>query len=105
MSPLPVPCVPQNVSATKDCSSNSITMNWEYSHGALFYIATAVHTDGTLSTCNAMDTTCRIQGLRCGQTYSAFIIATNLKCNSSESTHVTVETGTSLVRLAPPGGS
>ncbi|KAJ8277963.1 hypothetical protein GJAV_G00082190 [Gymnothorax javanicus] len=87
-----VPCVPQNVSAVMDCSPNSVTMNWEYSHGAVFYIASAVHPDGSTHTCSAINTQCSIQGLRCGQVYSAFIIATNLKCNSSESTHITVET-------------
>ncbi|KAJ8279126.1 hypothetical protein COCON_G00061920 [Conger conger] len=87
-----VPCVPQNVSVVKDCSSNSILMNWEYSHGAVFYVATAVHPDGTVRTCSTMNMQCSIQGLRCGQTYSTFVIASNLKCNSSESMHVSVET-------------
>lgn len=80
-----------------DCSSDSVTMNWEYSHGAVFYVATATHPDGTVRTCNSVTTRCSIQGLRCGQTYTAFVIATNFKCNSSESMHVSVETGT-----APP---
>ncbi|KAJ8376161.1 hypothetical protein SKAU_G00067410 [Synaphobranchus kaupii] len=87
-----VPCVPQNVTAVKDCSSDSVTVNWEFSHGAIFYVASAAHADGTVHTCSAVSTRCSIQGLRCGQTYSAFVLATNLKCNSSDSARVTVET-------------
>ncbi|KAJ8384528.1 hypothetical protein AAFF_G00204430 [Aldrovandia affinis] len=93
-----VPCVPQNVSAVMECNSNAITMYWEYSHGAVFYIGTAVHSDGTMSTCVTTETTCRIEGLHCGQTYSAFIIASNFNCNSSASLHVSVDTAP-----CPPG--
>ncbi|XP_036410759.1 fibronectin-like [Megalops cyprinoides] len=87
-----VPCTPQNVTSVRDCGSDYITLDWEMSAGAVFYIASAVHADGTMRTCNAMATECRIEGLRCGQTYTAFVIATNFKCNSSESVRVTAET-------------
>ncbi|XP_071200535.1 mucin-3B [Salvelinus alpinus] len=91
-----VPCAPQNVSAAMYCGSDSITLNWQVSYGSLFYIATAMDDAGVVHTCNSMDTKCQIKGLRCSSTYNAFVTATNLKCNSSDSEIVTVETAPCL---------
>ncbi|KAG5847415.1 hypothetical protein ANANG_G00125810 [Anguilla anguilla] len=88
-----VPCTPQNVTAVRDCGPDTASLDWEASGGAVFYIASAAHADGTVRTCTAMDTQCQIQGLRCGQTYEASVVATNMRCNSSESDRVTLETG------------
>ncbi|XP_035277663.1 fibronectin type III domain-containing protein 7-like [Anguilla anguilla] len=87
-----VPCTPQNVTAVRDCGPDTASLDWEASGGAVFYIASAAHADGTVRTCTAMDTQCQIQGLRCGQTYEASVVATNMRCNSSESDRVTLET-------------
>ncbi|KAJ8357216.1 hypothetical protein SKAU_G00200100 [Synaphobranchus kaupii] len=87
-----VPCTPENVTAIRDCGPNTASLEWVASAGAVFYIASAVHADGTVRTCTAMDTQCQIQGLRCGQNYTGSVVATNMKCNSSESARVTLET-------------
>ncbi|KAJ8390469.1 hypothetical protein AAFF_G00104040 [Aldrovandia affinis] len=87
-----VPCTPQNVTAISGCGSDHASLDWEASAGAVSYIATAVHPNGTVRTCTANDSQCQIQGLRCGQTYTASVVATNLKCNSTESANVTLET-------------
>lgn len=42
-----------------------------------------------------MGTNCLIEGLRCGQNYTASVIGTNLKCNSTASEEVTFMTGRS----------
>lgn len=42
-----------------------------------------------------MGTNCLIEGLRCGQNYTASIIGTNLKCNSTISEVVDFKTGRS----------
>ncbi|XP_056116347.1 uncharacterized protein fndc7rs1 isoform X2 [Rhinichthys klamathensis goyatoka] len=87
-----VPCIPQNVSAVETCSSDTASFTWLSSNGAIFYIGMATHADGTVHTCTAMATECSFQNLKCGETYDAFVIATNLQCNSSESQHVLLQT-------------
>ncbi|XP_071011253.1 fibronectin type III domain-containing protein 7-like [Oncorhynchus clarkii lewisi] len=57
---------------------------------------TAMDDAGVVHTCNSMDTKCQIKGLRCSSTYNAFVTATNLKCNSSDSEIVTIETAPCL---------
>uniref|UniRef100_A0A8C1BB54 Fibronectin type-III domain-containing protein n=1 Tax=Cyprinus carpio carpio TaxID=630221 RepID=A0A8C1BB54_CYPCA len=87
-----VPCIPQNVSAVKTCSSESASLTWNNANGAILYIGTATHIDGTVHTCAAMAAECTFPNLRCGETYDVKVKATNLQCNSSESQHVTLQT-------------
>lgn len=94
----PAPCVPQNVSALMDCGSDSITLTWEASLGALLYFAMAEDQFGTAHTCISSDTKCKFSGLRCGSIYNASIIASNIHCNSSVSDSIIVETGTTHIK-------
>ncbi|KAM3604918.1 uncharacterized protein V6R79_017981 [Siganus canaliculatus] len=87
-----VPCTPINVSASVDCSQDSARVNWTTSIGAVFYIAVAQDTNGNVHSCNSMGTNCLMEGLRCGQNYTASVIGSNLKCNSSASREVTFMT-------------
>ena len=89
----PVPCTPTNVSVSVQCSQDSARVNWTTSIGAIFYIAVAQDTNGNSYSCNSMGTNCLLQGLQCGQNYTAHTIGTNLKCNSSSSNVVTFTTG------------
>ncbi|KAI7794726.1 fibronectin [Triplophysa rosa] len=93
-----VPCAPQNVLAVMNCGSDSISLTWDVTLGALFYIATATDELGNTNTCNSIDPHCKITGLRCGASYSAFVMASNNKCNSSVSETITAETAP-----CPPG--
>ncbi|TRY81822.1 hypothetical protein DNTS_000528, partial [Danionella cerebrum] len=87
-----VPCIPQNVSAVNNCSSNSGSVSWLESNGAIYYYGIATHTDGTVTTCTVQTAKCSFENLKCGSTYDTYVIATNLQCNSSESTHVMLQT-------------
>ncbi|XP_071392950.1 fibronectin-like [Centroberyx affinis] len=87
-----VPCTPTNVSALVDCSHDSARVNWTQSMGAVFYIAIAQHEDGAVRSCSAMGTNCLIEGLSCGQNYTASVIGTNMKCNSTASEQVNIMT-------------
>ncbi|KAI7809537.1 hypothetical protein IRJ41_010869 [Triplophysa rosa] len=87
-----VPCPPQNVSAVETCTSTSATLSWIISNGAVFYLGVATHSNGTVHTCVSMATECEFQDLRCGETYDAYVLATNMQCNSSNSEHVTLRT-------------
>ncbi|CAL8396350.1 unnamed protein product [Boreogadus saida] len=86
------PCVPQNVSATMDCGTDSVTLSWEEAPGALFYTGLAVDAAGRRSVCHTLGTSCQVQGLRCSAAYTASVVSSNSRCNSSESAAVTVET-------------
>lgn len=85
------------MSVSVDCSQDSARLNWTSSIGVIFYIAVAKDANGNTHSCNSMGTNCLIEGLRCGQNYTASIIGTNLKCNSSASGEVTFMTGRSEV--------
>uniref|UniRef100_A0A8P4G5R4 Fibronectin type-III domain-containing protein n=1 Tax=Dicentrarchus labrax TaxID=13489 RepID=A0A8P4G5R4_DICLA len=86
-----VPCMPRNVSAVKECGGDSLTMTW-LSESAIFYIAMVVDSNGVIHSCNSMDLTCMIEGLTCSTNYTAYVIASNLMCNSSKSEMIAVET-------------
>lgn len=91
----PVPCTPTNISVSVDCSQDTARFNWTTSIGAIFYIAVAEDANGNVHSCNSMGTNCLMEDLRCGQNYTASIIGTNLKCNSTASEEVTFMTGRS----------
>lgn len=54
----------------------------------------AKDSNGIIHSCNSMDLTCKIEGLKCSTNYTAYVIASNFMCNSSQSEMVTIETGT-----------
>ncbi|KAM7379235.1 hypothetical protein PAMP_004800 [Pampus punctatissimus] len=87
-----IPCSPTNVSASVNCSQDSARIDWKSSIGVIFYIAVAQDSDGNSHSCNSMGTDCLIEGLKCGQNYTANVIGTNLKCNSTASMEVTFMT-------------
>ncbi|KAK5888908.1 hypothetical protein CesoFtcFv8_014958 [Champsocephalus esox] len=87
-----VPCKPINVSVSDDCSQDSARVNWMTSIGVIFYVAVAEDDNGNVHSCNSMGTNCLIEDLRCEQNYTASIIGTNIKCNSSSSNQVSFMT-------------
>ncbi|XP_067454263.1 serine-rich adhesin for platelets [Thunnus thynnus] len=87
-----VPCTPQSPAAVKECGADAITMTWNMSGSALFYVAMAKDSNGVIHSCNSMDSTCKIEGLKCSTNYTAYVIASNFMCNSTESEAVTIET-------------
>lgn len=95
------PCTPQNVTAAKDCGSDSITVSWAMNSGALFYVAMAKDSNNRIRSCNSMDLSCKIKGLMCATYYDIYVIASNFYCNSSESSIITLQTGTLWSFSAP----
>ncbi|XP_045905930.1 receptor-type tyrosine-protein phosphatase beta-like [Micropterus dolomieu] len=87
-----VPCAAQNVSAVKECGADAITMTWTMSGSAIFYVAMAKDSNGVIYSCNSIDLSCKIEGLKCSTNYTAYVIASNFVCNSSESEMVAIET-------------
>ncbi|KAI3368520.1 hypothetical protein L3Q82_025527 [Scortum barcoo] len=87
-----VPCAPVKVSAVKECGADSITVTWMMSGSAIFYVAMARDSNGVVQSCNSMDLSCKIKGLKCSTNYTAYVIASNFMCNSSVSEMVTIRT-------------
>ncbi|XP_014901851.1 uncharacterized protein fndc7b [Poecilia latipinna] len=87
-----VPCVPQNVLATKECGSNSIRVSWKMNSGTAFYIAIAKSSDNVIGSCSSITPSCTILGLKCSTNYTVYVISSNFICNSSESEMVTLQT-------------
>ncbi|XP_034066039.1 uncharacterized protein LOC117542456 [Gymnodraco acuticeps] len=87
-----VPCIPQNVTAVKECGADSISVTWSMSGSALFYVAMAMDNYGVIHSCNAMDLMCNIEGMKCSTNYTVYVISSNFFCNSSVSEMIPIET-------------
>ena len=96
----PVPCPPQNVSASVNCS-NALAISWKPSADALNYTASVTDNDGTVSTCISSDNTCSVEGLPCGKTFSVQVKAHTATCDSQLSLPVNVSSGT-VWKVMPP---
>ncbi|XP_051768215.1 fibronectin isoform X5 [Ctenopharyngodon idella] len=77
------PCAPQNVLSELDCLSNILTVRWNISRGAAFYLVSAAGPEGPVNTCNTTAQQCKLQTLRCSSSYSVSVIAVNQQCKTS----------------------
>ncbi|XP_069798450.1 fibronectin type III domain-containing protein 7-like [Narcine bancroftii] len=91
-APTDAPCTPSNVHTQLDCDTNEANIIWDKDDGAINYIVSANGGDGTQTTCASVHTNCWLSDLKCGQMYTATIIASSYMCNSSRSTPVKIET-------------
>ncbi|XP_028666288.2 uncharacterized protein LOC114658369 [Erpetoichthys calabaricus] len=80
------PCVPENITTSVDCFSNSATISWYLSAGADFYTARMLSSSSSPHSahCQTNDTSCIIPGLQCGQIYKVGVVAHDQRCNSTE---------------------
>nr|XP_019965387.1 PREDICTED: uncharacterized protein LOC109644441 [Paralichthys olivaceus] len=85
------PCTPNIGSVIVDCFTNSALLDWAFAEGAVEYTATARSSSGHISTCSSNFTNCELQNLRCGQSYSVIVVASNENCNSPPSSRLQVE--------------
>lgn len=82
-SVLTVPCDPASLTVTVDCETNSASLSWDESQGAVEYFACAQSLDGDALYCNSTVNSCTIEGLECGDIYNFSVEASNGICNSS----------------------
>ncbi|KAM5148103.1 fibronectin type III domain-containing protein 7-like [Mantella aurantiaca] len=80
-----VPCAPKNTSALTNCNTHSTFIQWDYSEGAIMYVAKAVATDGSEYSCESFGLGCTLSELPCSQTYIVSVAATNYQCVSPQS--------------------
>ncbi|KTF75017.1 hypothetical protein cypCar_00024381 [Cyprinus carpio] len=86
-------CLPSNVIAQVGCNSDMLAVHWDTStNNADSYTALAIGTDGTRLSCSTSSTTCTIQNLRCGQTYSIAVTTSNVNCGVIEGSDYQIET-------------
>lgn len=91
---LPAPCAPQNVVSELDCLSNFLTVRWNISRGAAFYLVAATGPEGPVNTCNTTAQQCKLQTLRCSSSYNVSVIAVNQQCKTSGGSILEINTGT-----------
>ncbi|KAM7387684.1 hypothetical protein PAMP_023906 [Pampus punctatissimus] len=87
-----VPCVPDNLKANLSCSDNVASMSWNYSRGGQLYKVRAVSPDGHVDECTSHENHCDLTGLRCGQYYTAYVMAEDRDCRSKPSDSVKIKT-------------
>ncbi|KAJ0065689.1 hypothetical protein NL108_016242 [Boleophthalmus pectinirostris] len=86
------PCVPTNVLAQTVCPQTHANISWQASLGAVSYEVTAVSNGAPQAQCNSTETTCQLEDLVCGQTYSITATALDDQCNSETSAETELKT-------------
>ncbi len=87
-----VPCAPE-VTATLDCYTDSVLLQWTPTDGSISYTANARTPEGLVSTCSSNSTNCELRGLACGQTYNVTMISYDGHCHSMPGTALAVASG------------
>uniref|UniRef100_A0A8D3DKS8 Fibronectin type-III domain-containing protein n=1 Tax=Scophthalmus maximus TaxID=52904 RepID=A0A8D3DKS8_SCOMX len=78
------PCAPTNVRAAFDCYTGTASVAWYPSDGAVSYLLTAAAAaSGHNVTCDTTNnTSCDLEGLRCGESYSVWVQAVGRTCST-----------------------
>ncbi|XP_023809630.1 fibronectin type III domain-containing protein 7-like [Oryzias latipes] len=76
------PCKPRYIKAMMDCYTRTAEVSWYPSIGALSYEVLAMSASGSSAVCETNMTTCTLEGLLCGHSYSVSVKAIGDSCNS-----------------------
>uniref|UniRef100_A0A3P9JID3 Fibronectin type-III domain-containing protein n=1 Tax=Oryzias latipes TaxID=8090 RepID=A0A3P9JID3_ORYLA len=87
-----VPCAPEDVKVSVNCSTEELTITWSSSSPAEEYSAIISGGTGQPLYCNSTDTHCTLRGLRCGSRYNVTVSSFNGSCLSPPSSEVTTLT-------------
>ncbi|XP_036412775.1 fibronectin type III domain-containing protein 7-like [Colossoma macropomum] len=75
------PCLPQNVrTSATDCLSDTLITTWNPARGALSYTVQARGNRDDFYNCTSQGTNCTMTGVKCGQSLSVWITASNNEC-------------------------
>uniref|UniRef100_A0A6Q2Y5D8 Fibronectin type-III domain-containing protein n=1 Tax=Esox lucius TaxID=8010 RepID=A0A6Q2Y5D8_ESOLU len=91
------PCAPGNLHTNLQCITNSTSLMWDKSPGALQYLATGRSASGHVTSCNSSDTYCDLTGLQCGQVYNVSVHSADTVCRSIQTVRSDLQTA-----LCPP---
>ncbi|XP_029003162.2 fibronectin-like [Betta splendens] len=84
------PCPPSNVETSVQCQTQTGTVSWEPSVGAVSYKASLNGRNGQALSCSTNDTFCSVEGLNCGIVYYTSVIAVGNTLSSIASTLVSL---------------
>ncbi|XP_051866723.1 fibronectin type III domain-containing protein 7-like [Pristis pectinata] len=87
------PCIPENLTAELNCSSNTVSFTWDDTDGAKLYTVTVQDKQNVTALFNTSDTMAEIPHLQCGEYYAISVLATDNICNSPQSAMVNVHAG------------
>lgn len=92
-SSFPAPCASQNVSVSLQCASNTASVAWTLSPGAIGYNVTALGRDGDVRYCRTSNTYCQIPNMHCSQTYNFVVTPFSDMCSGWPSSAFTFTAG------------
>uniref|UniRef100_A0A3P9L382 Fibronectin type-III domain-containing protein n=1 Tax=Oryzias latipes TaxID=8090 RepID=A0A3P9L382_ORYLA len=87
-----IPCAPEDVKVSVNCSTEELTITWSSSSPAEEYSAIISGGTGQPLYCNSTDSHCTLRGLRCGSRYNVTVSSFNGSCLSPPSSEVTALT-------------
>ncbi|KAF7202766.1 fibronectin type III domain-containing protein 7-like [Nothobranchius furzeri] len=76
------PCLPNQVQAVLNCSTNSFAVQWKGDSGVIMYKAIAIGSDNSSATCDTNSTKCTIKNLKCGLLYSIVVTTSSVDCGT-----------------------
>ncbi|XP_041446990.1 fibronectin type III domain-containing protein 7-like [Xenopus laevis] len=88
-----VPCVPSNVQTQVNCESDSATLSWGATNGAVSYSATVIGPQNEEHLCQTANLSCNFPALSCGLEYNATIFAVGDTCNSEARSPLPFQSG------------
>ncbi|XP_060750629.1 fibronectin type III domain-containing protein 7-like [Tachysurus vachellii] len=83
------PCAPQALSVTPQCDTQGAFVTWAPSNLAQSYYLTATGGDGDVQNCSGSRENCTLSRLRCSQSYTLSLIASDGNCTSPASQALT----------------
>lgn len=98
----PVPCAPQNISATLVCLNHSALVSWVGSPSAMRYNVTLAGQGGHTHHCQTNSTSCRLPEIHCGETYGITVTPYSETCAGHPSTVYTFKAGAERLETRYP---
>ncbi|XP_047231360.1 uncharacterized protein LOC124874162 [Girardinichthys multiradiatus] len=86
------PCALEALSATVECNSDTILVEWKQTLDSPLYLVTAEADDKTIISCNSSSNWCVLQDVRCDLHYSIIVSASSDKCSSLRSPPTKIKT-------------
>lgn len=87
------PCLPEDVVADVDCSTNKMNVTWTQTAGSDDYTAWAISTDGHRTSCNSTSNSCSIEDLQCGRVYEVAVTSSSIHCSIIAGSDYKVQSG------------
>ncbi|XP_047442067.1 uncharacterized protein LOC125008801 [Mugil cephalus] len=87
-----VPCPPNNLTLSRECSSNVIIFSWNHTSNTDYYLATAIDSKGEVKRCLTTENSCYFTHSRCGHNYSFTVSSASGDCTSETSDMVDIRT-------------